>query len=202
MIIVDKTAPAPAMLDAVFNSAINFTVLSGTSEPNSSVLVYDGGKLIGTATASADGSWSLQANVGGNTIHSYTETSTDLAGNTGSSAGVTLYTPAANKTLQGGVGNDVLNGGPNDTLIGGLGSDTFVFNPNFGKATIKDFDVTQDVIAFSATLFTNATPSQVLSQTHDSKAGAMIVVDATDAVTLTGVTVAQLQAHLGDIHFF
>jgi Ca2+-binding RTX toxin-like protein len=166
------------------------------------VSISDGTKLMGTVTASADGSWSLQANVGGNTIHSYTETSTDLAGNTGSSPGVTLYAPAANKTLQGGTGNDVLIGGANDTLIGGLGSDTFVFNPNFGKETIKDFDVTQDVLAFSATLFANATPSQVLSQTHDSKAGAVIVVDATDTVTLTGVTVAQLQAHLGDIHFF
>jgi len=83
-------------LDAVFNSAVNLTILSGTSESNSSVSVYEGTKLIGTATAAADGSGSLQANVGGNTVHSDTETSTDLAGNTGSAPGVTLYTPAAN----------------------------------------------------------------------------------------------------------
>jgi len=200
-IVIDKTAPIPVLLDAVFNSAINLTILSGTSEANGSVSVYDGTKLIGSTTAASDGSWSLQANVGGSTIHSYTEISTDLAGNTGLSGGVTLYTPAANKTLQGGAGNDVLIGGPNDILIGGSGVDTFVFNPNFGKETIKDFIVNQDAIAFAQSLFPNGV-AQVLSQAHDSKAGAVIVVDANDTVTLVGVTVAQLQSHASDIHFF
>jgi Ca2+-binding RTX toxin-like protein len=87
----------------------------------------------------------------------------------------------------------VLIAAPNDTLIGGAGSDTFVFNPSFGKDTIKDFNVNQDVLRFDHTLFANATASQVLGQTHDSSAGAVIVVDAHDTVTLTGVTVAQLQ---------
>jgi Ca2+-binding RTX toxin-like protein len=96
----------------------------------------------------------------------------------------------------------VLIGGPNDSLTGGLGSDTFVFNPNFGKETIKDFNINQDVIAFDRTLFANATPAQVLSQTHDSSAGAVIAVDASDTLTLTGVTVAQLQSHASDFHFF
>jgi hypothetical protein len=40
----------------------------------------------------------------------------------------------------------------------------------------------------------NATASQALSQTH-ANAGAVIVVDAHDTVTLTGVSVAQLQSH-------
>jgi Ca2+-binding RTX toxin-like protein len=93
----------------------------------------------------------------------------------------------------------VLIGAPNDTLTGGGGSDTFVFNPGFGKNTITDF-ASQDVIAFDDTLFTHATAAQVLSQTHDSKAGAVIVVDAHDTVTLTGVSVAQL--HASDFAFF
>jgi Bacterial Ig domain len=202
-IVVDKTPPVPVMLDAIFNSTTNITVLSGTSEANSSVSVYDGTKLIGTVTSAANGAWSLQTNVTGNTIHSFTEQSTDVAGNAGPSAGVTLYSPAANKTLQGGPGNDVLIGGPNDTLSGGGGSNTFVYNPNFGKDTIKDFDLNRDVLAFAQTqtLFPGGV-TQVLAQAHDSKAGAVIVVDANDAVTLTGVTVAQLQSHVSDIHFF
>jgi len=97
-----------------------------------SISIYDSGTLIGT-TKVTDGTWSLQANVTGNAIHSYTEKSTDLAGNVGGSAGVTLYTPAANKVLTGGPGDDVLIARPNDTLNGGGGSDTFVFNPGFGK---------------------------------------------------------------------
>src|SRR5262249_36449158 len=123
-------------------------------------------------------------------------------GNTGSSAGVTLYAQPAKQSLSGGMGNDVLIGGPNDILTGGAGSDTFVFNPNFGKETVKDFNVNQDVIAFDHTLFANATPEQVISQAHNSSAGAVIAVDATDILTLTGVTLSQLQSHSSDFHFF
>jgi Ca2+-binding RTX toxin-like protein len=148
----------------------------------------------------------LQANLKGNVVHSFTETSTDVAGNNASSAGVTLYTPPANKVLIGGNGNDVLVGAPNDSLTGGAGADTFVFNPSFGKETAKDYNVNQDILALSHALFTNDTASQVLSQTHDSKAGAVIVVDAGDTITLVGVTVAQLQAaqqaHVDWLHFF
>jgi probable HAF family extracellular repeat protein len=200
--------PPPAMLDAVFNAAHNLTTLSGTAEANSSVSIFDfdSTELVGTVTAAADGTWSLQAKVTGTGIHSFTETSTDLAGNTESSAGVTLYSAATNKLLLGGSGDDVLIAGKNDTLIGGGGSDTFVFNPSFGKDTIKDFNVNQDVLRFDHTLFAHATTSQVLSQTHDSSAGAVIAVDAHDTVTLTHVSVAQLevaqQAHVDWLLFF
>jgi Ca2+-binding RTX toxin-like protein len=178
-------------------------VLSGTAEANSSVSIYDGTKLIGTVTAASDGTWSLQSNISGHGIHSFTETS-DLAGDLLSSVGVTLYSPSVHKVLQAGNGSDVLFRAPHDTLIGGGGSDTFVFNPNFGKDKFMNFNVNQDVLALDHTLFTNATGSQVISQTHDSSAGAVIVVDAHDTITLTGVSVAQLQAaHTTNwIHFF
>jgi uncharacterized repeat protein (TIGR03803 family) len=195
-------ARPPIMLDAIYTPSSNITTLSGTAQANSSVSIFDEGNLIGTVTAAADGTWSLQANVAGSRIHSYTESSTDLAGNIGSSTGVTLYTPAGHKSLQGGSGNDVLIAAPNDTLAGGAGSNMFVFNPSFGKVMVTDFNVSQDVLRFDHTLFANATASQVLSQTHDSKAGAVIVVDANDTVTLTGVTVAQLQSHFSDFQFF
>jgi Ca2+-binding RTX toxin-like protein len=189
----------PIMLNALHDALTNLTTLNGTAEANSSVSVLEGTKVVGTTTAAADGTWSLNANVTGN-VHSFTETSS-LAANSVSSIGVTLYTPAANKALVGGTGNDVLIGGPKDTLTGGAGADTFVFNPGLGKETIKDFNAQQrDVIAFDHTLFTNATGAQVISQAHDSTAGAVIVVNATDSVTLTGVTVAQL--HTSDFAFF
>jgi hypothetical protein len=68
------------MLDAVLNSQTHLTLLSGTSQANSSVSVLDNGKLIGTVQAAADGTWSLQAKLAANTTHVFTETSTDLAG--------------------------------------------------------------------------------------------------------------------------
>jgi len=183
----------------LINNRISTAQVRGTSEANSTVSIYDGAKLIGTATTGANGTWSSQAGTS-NTIHSFTEIATDLAGNAGASGGVTLFSQTPKK-LQGGSGNDVLIGGPNDTLTGGSGFDTFVFNPNFGKNTVSDFNVNQDVLAFAQSLFPNGV-TQVLSQAHDSKAGAVIVVDANDTVTLTGVTVAQLQSHASDIHFF
>jgi Ca2+-binding RTX toxin-like protein len=195
----------PKMLNAIFDPATNITTLSGSAEANSIVSLYDNGsgtnKLIGTVNAAMDGTWSLQANVTGNIIHSYTESSTDTSGHILSSTGVTLFSPPAHKALAGGTGDDVLIGCPNDTLTGGAGADTFVFDPGLGKETIKDFNAQQhDVIAFDRTLFTNATGAQVINQAHDSNGNAVIVVHATDTVTLIGVTVAQL--HASDFAFF
>jgi hypothetical protein len=174
------------MSDAIKNSNNSLTTLGGMSEANSTVSVFDGSKLLGTAAADSSGSWSLQANIAGNTIHQFTETATDLAGNTGSSVGVTTYSPSTNKSLVGGSGNDY----------------TFVFNANFGKDVVADFDVNHDILAFSHTLFANDTAAQVLSQTHDASAGAVIAVDAHDAITLHGVTTALLATHSSDFHFF
>jgi Ca2+-binding RTX toxin-like protein len=96
----------------------------------------------------------------------------------------------------------VLIGGPNDTLTGGGGSDTFVFNPGFGKDKVTDFNVSQDTLLFDHTLLAQAMASQLISQAHDSSAGAVIVVDKADTVTLEGVTVAQLAANPSAIQFF
>jgi Ca2+-binding RTX toxin-like protein len=192
------------MLDVV--SGNKLTTLSGTAEANSSVSIFDGTNLIGTVTTAADGNWNLQAKMTGSAIHHFTETSTDALGFTTSSTDVTLFAGTGNQTLQGDSGNDVLIGAPSDTLSGNGGSDSFVFNKSFGKETITDFNANQDVLAFDHTLFTHDTAAQVLSQTHDTIAGAVIAVDAHDTVTLTGVTVAQLQAaqtaHVDWLHFF
>ena len=197
----------PVMLDAVYNATTKLTKLSGTAEANSSVSIFDNNKLVGTVTAAADGTWSLNATIpgggkGGVIDHSFTETSVDSFGNKLSSAGVTLFAQAAKQSLQGGSGNDVLIGAPNDTLTGGAGSDTFVFNPGFGKDTITDFNVSQDVLRFDHTLLAQAMASQLISQTHDSSAGAVIVIDPNDTVTLANVTVAQLAANPSAIQFF
>jgi hypothetical protein len=193
--------PNPVTSNAVKTQG-SLTTLNGTSVGDGTVSAYDGNQLIGTTTAASDGTWSLQVHLTGGAIHSFTETATDLQGNAASSAGVTLYSTSQNKSLIGGIGDDVLIGALGDKLTGGAGADTFVFNPNLGKETVTDFNVSQDILAFDHTLFANATAAQVLSQTHDSSAGAVIAVDAHDTVTLTGVTVAQLQHNTSDFHFF
>ena len=105
-----------------------FSATFSAAEANSSVSIFDGGKLIGDVTAAADGTWNFQTNVTGSGVHTYTETSLDSSGFTATSTGVTLYSPSGSQTLQGGSGNDVLIGAPHDILMGNAGSDTFVFN--------------------------------------------------------------------------
>jgi Ca2+-binding RTX toxin-like protein len=91
------------------------------------VSIFDGTKPIGTTTATADGTWSLQTQLKpGN--HTFTESSTDLSGNVIVSDGATVFSQTAKQSLQGGTGNDFLIAGLNDKLAGGAGSDSFVFN--------------------------------------------------------------------------
>jgi Ca2+-binding RTX toxin-like protein len=104
--------------------------------------------------------------------------------------------------LIGGSGNDFLIAGPNDTLTGGAGSDTFVFNADFGEDVVTDFDVNHDTLALSHAFFGNNPIAQLLSEAHDSSAGAVIVLDAHDSITLNHVTVALLAQHTSDFHFF
>jgi len=56
-----------------------------------------------------------------------------------------------------------------------------------------------DVLAFNHNLIASA--SQLLDQTHDTAAGAVIDVVADQSVTLANIHLADLQAHTSDFHF-
>lgn len=105
---------------------------------------------------------------------------------------------AGNDILIGSTNPDVLVGGNGDALTGGGGPDTFVFRPNFGTNTITDFNVNNSAIQFDKSIF--ASISDVLAHTSNSAQGAIISDAHGDTVTLTGVTLAQLQAHQSDFH--
>ena len=61
----------------------NTLTLTGTAEANSTVKVYDGATLLGTALASGTGAWTYTTAALTNGAHSLTATATDVAGNTG-----------------------------------------------------------------------------------------------------------------------
>jgi RTX calcium-binding nonapeptide repeat (4 copies) len=98
--------------------------------------------------------------------------------------------------LNGGNGADVLVGGSGDTLTGGNGSDTFLFRPTSGANTITDFDVHNDLLQFGSSMFSSV--SDIIGHTTDTAGGALITGANGLAITLQGVTTAQLQSHLGD----
>jgi fibronectin-binding autotransporter adhesin len=103
-------------------------------------------------------------------------------------------------TVAGTTGNDTfVNVGGGVKIFGNGGQDTFVFNDHFGSATIADFNVNQDTIDLSHTLF--ASVSQILASAHTVNSNETVITDAAhDTITLFGVTKAQLQAHTNDFH--
>ena len=89
---IDTTAPvAPSIAsfstdsgtvgDGITND--NTLTLTGTAEANSTVKVYDGATLLGSAAANGSGAWSYTTAALANGAHSLTATATDAAGNTG-----------------------------------------------------------------------------------------------------------------------
>ena len=59
----------------------NTLTLTGTAEASSTVKVYDGATLLGTATANGSGAWSFTTGTLADGAHSLTATATDAAGN-------------------------------------------------------------------------------------------------------------------------
>jgi VCBS repeat-containing protein len=130
----------------------------------------------------------------------------------------TNYLAGANTTLLGGNGSnvldgsgghdiliggnnaaDVLVGGIADTMTGGSGPDTFLFRPHFGANTITDFDVLSDTMQLDKSIFFSV--ADLLSHTTNTANGAVIDDTHGDTITLTHVTLQQLQTHPGDFYF-
>jgi hypothetical protein len=88
--------------------------------------------------------------------------------------------------------------GGNDVLTGTAASDTFVFAPSFGNDTINSYTPGQDVLAIDHTVF--ATSDAALANTHDVAGSAVIQVDASNSITITGVLTATLIQHQSDLH--
>lgn len=132
----------------------------------------------------------------------------DGHGNVGSQALTVTLVGANNSTnlstftvVNGTTGNDIFNNvGGNVTIFGNGGEDTFVFKPNFGNATIADFDVNHDKIDISRALF-DSIPDILAAAAPTNSGHDTIITDAAhNTITLKGVTVAQLQA--SDFHLF
>lgn len=94
---------------------------------------------------------------------------------------------AGDDALIGGPGNDTLNGGTgNDFLLGGTGADVFVFDNNFGRDVIRDFEDGIDLIDFSNHSLVNTLSDLVIEQSGGNTI--LTVADSPpDQITLVNV---------------
>ena len=200
LVTYDATPPAAAAITSVATLQV-----AGTAEAGSTVAVYDGSLLLGRATASATGSWSVLTLLF-DTVHSMTATVTDRAGNpgpgsaptlVGSSRADTLLGTAAGDTLLGNGGSDVIEGGAgNDRLTGGSGADTFLMRAGSGHDIVTDFaagGLIHDalrLLGYGLTSF-----DAVMARTVQSGTSTVITLDAADSVTLLNLSKASLVAN-------
>jgi hypothetical protein len=132
-ITIDATAPsAPVITTPAQNltTAVNTQPISGTAEPDSTVTIYNGAILIGTATADGSGNWSLSPDpTFAEGSHAITAWATDDAGNTSDASAIRTITidntaPVAPTITGPSGGADLVDSTP---TISGIGeSDTTI----------------------------------------------------------------------------
>ena len=76
-------------------TSANVLTLTGTAEANSTVKVFDGTTLLGSAVANGSGAWTYTTAALANGAHSLTATASDAASNTGAASTATVVTIAA-----------------------------------------------------------------------------------------------------------
>ena len=103
-----------------------------------------------------------------------------------------------NDALYGGAGSDWLEGGRgNDLLFGGAGKDTFEFERGDGLDVIGDFANGIDRIKLDG--FVRADVEALIETAEESNEGVTITLATGTEVTITGLTLAQLD--IGDFNF-
>jgi Ca2+-binding RTX toxin-like protein len=106
---------------------------------------------------------------------------------------------AGDMTLTAGnKGTQWLVGGAGDTLNGKSSTDTFLFPPNFGNETIKNFNAKYDVIDLPHSEFADFVAVQ--ADLHASGHNVVLTLDATDSITFAHLSINSLQA--ANFHFF
>ena len=213
---IDTTAPTvPSIVNiALGGSGGNHWVLTGTAEANSSVAVFDGNTQLATVTASGLGAWNYTTtgSITNSSIHIFTTTASDAAGNTSGSS------PA---WIEGTPGNDTFTLGSEAQLTaprisGNGGNDTISMTApvtlNSGDfANVSAVQSLQLTGASTVTLGADAATAGIVNVLTGSGAtsitdsnGVTLNVTATalaqnTALTLTGSAAEVVSGLVGDI---
>jgi hypothetical protein len=179
-------------LTKVYQGSDGSVVIKGTADAYSQIKIFDGTKEIGSVKAKADGDWSYwTGSVSQSSVHSFSAKELDKSGQVVSSSGSAIVGTSGGNTLKGTSGDDI--------FIGNGHPDTFVFAPNFGNDTIKDFRASgwsHDTVQFSKSMFDNF--ADVLS--HATQSGQDVVIaSGHDSLTLKNTKIGALDK--SDFHF-
>jgi hypothetical protein len=185
-VVVDTSAPAAPVFSGLTVNSNGSVTLAGSVEPSGTVALCDLTAQLGTASAGGTGVWSFKTGALTDTVHIFTATATDRAGNIG---------PSGVSAQLGSSGADTLiSTSGNDLLIGQGGKDTFSFLANFANDLISDFAASgavHDVINFHANAVLNSFAS-VLSHAVQSGSSVVISQDAADTLTLRNAMLGSL----------
>jgi hypothetical protein len=87
------------------------------------------------------------------------------------------------------------------TAENGVTGDTFTFNPTFGRIQINNYVPGSESLDFNHTVFANIAAVEAHAASTGAGANTTITLDASDTITLTGVTLSNFEAHSSDWHF-
>ena len=172
--------------------------LTGAAEANSTVKVYDGTTLLGTATANGTGAWSLTTGTLADGAHNLSATATDVAGNTSAVSSVLPVTVDTGAP----VAPSIVSFGPDSGTVGdGITNHSTLTLTGAAEAnsTVKVYDGTtllgtataNGTGAWSLTTGTLADGAHNLSATATDVAGNTSAVSSVLPVTVdTGAPVA------------
>jgi hypothetical protein len=190
-------APAPAATPIEFTNvsySSGTATIKGTADAYSQVKLYDGTTLLGTATASANGTWSLTKSHLSNTLHTITAQELDSTGHVVETSSGAVVLAASNTSMFTGTGGDDFLFSSSSDL-----NDTFVFASNFGHSTIQGFTATgsgHDTVQFSNSVFDSF--ASVLS--HASQVGQDVVISTgNETLKLLNTKLGALSGQ--DFHF-
>ena len=174
--------------DGITNATV--LTLTGTDAANSTVNVYDGATLLGTAVANASGAWSFTTGTLSNGSHSFTATDA-VSGTTSAAVTATVDTVAPTETISGTIGTNtgstttIASGGlthDNTLALSGTVSDTN------GVSSVHVFDGATDLGAATIVAGTWSLTTTALSNgTHSFTARA---TDNADNITTTAAVTA------------
>jgi hypothetical protein len=134
-ITIDTHAPTAPVLTATSLVDTNHVLVSGTAEANSTIKVYDGATVVGTAVTGSNGAWAVTTGALTAGAHVLTATAADTAGNTSAqSAGLhpVIGSPAPSAptivsySKDTGIGDDHITSDNTLTLAGTAAANTKV----------------------------------------------------------------------------